>query len=446
MDYGFLSCVPLIVLIVGALITKRITEMMVLASLVGAICVYRADFFDGYIDMLYAGLTNSSYQFILILLMGFGAMIQLMQKSGALNGFADKLSGIARGKRRTMLIIWCMSFFMFVDDYLNSLTTTFSMRGITDRNGIPREHLSFQVSLMSASLCVLVPFSSWAAFSIGLIKEQGLAFSDYLRGIPLMFFPLMSIVLCFLLAAGILPKIGPLKKAYERVKKGGSPVPKDTEGEIAEQGTERGESRSLLYSVVPIGVLVVTTILCDNDLVHGLLAAIAVQVVLYLGKKLMTLTEFVDCCFDGMKSMLSLAVIIFFAYVMNEANQTMRFSEFLIDQVSGIITPELFPLIVFITVAFCVFATSGYWVIQVITVPIFMPLAQSMDVYLPLVVGAVMSGVTFGSVCCFYSDVVFMTSAGSQVSNIRQVRTSAPYLLIMVAISAAGYIAAGLLM
>ena len=131
---------------------------------------------------------------------------------------------------------------------------------------------------------------------------------------------------------------------------------------------------------------------------------------------------------------------------MNEANQTMRFSEFLIDQVSGIITPELFPLIVFITVAFCVFATSGYWVIQVITVPIFMPLAQSMDVYLPLVVGAVMSGVTFGSVCCFYSDVVFMTSAGSQVSNIRQVRTSAPYLLIMVAISAAGYIAAGLLM
>ena len=143
MDYGFLSCVPLIVLIVGALITKRITEMMVLASLVGAICVYRADFFDGYIDMLYAGLTNSSYQFILILLMGFGAMIQLMQKSGALNGFADKLSGIARGKRRTMLIIWCMSFFMFVDDYLNSLTTTFSMRGITDRNGIPREHLSF---------------------------------------------------------------------------------------------------------------------------------------------------------------------------------------------------------------------------------------------------------------------------------------------------------------
>ena len=249
----------------------------------------------------------------------------------------------------------------------------------------------------------------------------------------------------FLLAAGILPKIGPLKKAYERVEKGGSPVPEDTEGEIAEQGTERGESRSL-HSVVPIGVLVVTTILCDNDLVHGLLAAIAVQVVLYLGKKLMTLTEFVDCCFDGMKSMLSLAVIIFFAYVMNEANQTMRFSEFLIDQVSGIITPELFPADRIYHGGVLCIATSGYWVIQVITVPIFKPLAQSMDVYLPLVVGAVMSGVTFGSVCCFYSDVVFMTSAGSQVSNIRQVRTSAPYLLIMVAISAAGYIAAGLLM
>ena len=121
--------------------------------------------------------------------MGFGAMIQLMQKSGALNGFADKLSGIARGKRRTMLIIWCMSFFMFcgrLPEFADD--PPFPCGGITDRNGIPRGTPVLSGISDVGQLMRAVPFSSWAAFSIGLIKEQGLAFSDYLRGIPLMFF------------------------------------------------------------------------------------------------------------------------------------------------------------------------------------------------------------------------------------------------------------------
>ena len=37
MDYGIISCIPITVLMVGVLLTKRITEMMVIASLLGAI-------------------------------------------------------------------------------------------------------------------------------------------------------------------------------------------------------------------------------------------------------------------------------------------------------------------------------------------------------------------------------------------------------------------------
>ena len=41
MDYGIISCIPITVLMVGVLLTKRITEMMVVASLLGAILIHR---------------------------------------------------------------------------------------------------------------------------------------------------------------------------------------------------------------------------------------------------------------------------------------------------------------------------------------------------------------------------------------------------------------------
>ena len=84
MDYGIISCIPITVLMVGVLLTKRITEMMVVASLLGAILIHKGDFFSGYIDMIYGTLSNSSYHFVLFILMGFGGMIKLFQESGAL--------------------------------------------------------------------------------------------------------------------------------------------------------------------------------------------------------------------------------------------------------------------------------------------------------------------------------------------------------------------------
>ena len=64
MDYGFVSCIPILVLITGALLTKKIGESMIAASVVGVAIVYKGGFFDGYVDTMYEVLTNESYQFI----------------------------------------------------------------------------------------------------------------------------------------------------------------------------------------------------------------------------------------------------------------------------------------------------------------------------------------------------------------------------------------------
>ena len=222
MDYGFVSCIPILVLITGALLTKKIGESMIVASVVGVAIVYKGGFFDGYVDTMYEVLTNESYQFILFIVLCFGAAVKLFQASGCLIGFGNLISKVASGPKNPLLLALLTNVIMFMDDYMNTLGVSFSMREVTDRNHIPREHLAFQTAVMAPALCVLMPFSSWAAFT----------------------------------AAGIFPKLGNLKKAYERVNGGGSVLPPD-DGEKALVSMEMDdniESSSALNFILPIPI------------------------------------------------------------------------------------------------------------------------------------------------------------------------------------------------
>ena len=144
---------PLTFLIIYALKTRKMADAMVLATLLAMVLLHRQHFLTGTIDAMYAALSNSSYQFTLCVIIGFGGMITLFQESGALMGFRDLLLKIASGPKRTLVLAWLMSAIMFLDEYLNALTVTFSMREITDRNRIPREHLAQQANIMACCLC-----------------------------------------------------------------------------------------------------------------------------------------------------------------------------------------------------------------------------------------------------------------------------------------------------
>ncbi len=448
MHYGVLSVVPILVLIIGSLITKKITEMMVIASVTGAILVFRWQFFSGYISMMYAVLSSTTFQFILIVFMCFGAVVRQFQKSGAFLGFRSRMERLSGRRSQPIVLAWFLLLLLFIDDYLNILAVSFAMRDITDDSGVPREHLAFQVSSVSASLSILVPFTSWTAFTIGLLNEQGLGFGEYVRAIPFMFFPWIILILTLLLALGYFPRVGLLKESYERIRSGGEILVKEPETtQLLEMEVDLEHRESSVWNfIIPIAVLMAVVFLYGISLVHGLIAALVCQGILYISQGLMTAEEFVDNFFEGTASMSRLAIIIFFAYVLNEANTAMGFSEYLIGLAGPGFPAFLLPLIVFLLISLTTFAGSGCWVIQVITIPVFVPLAASTGVNVSLIIAALMSGVVFGSVLCFYSDVVFMTYAGTGVPNMRQIRVAAPYSLGVAAVTGLLYLLVGLLM
>lgn len=74
-------------------------------------------------------------------------------------------------------------------------------------------------------------------------------------------------------------------------------------------------------------------------------------------------------------------------------------------------------------------------------IPVFVPLALSMGVTAPVIIAAVMSGIGLGYSTCFYADAVFMTTAGTGVSNIAIIKATLPYA----AGAAAGFLLCGIL-
>lgn len=449
MNYGILSCIPILILILGVLITKKIAPMMILASICGAVILYGSDILSGYISMMYGVLSDPTYQFVLILLLLFGAMIRFFQKSGALSGLRAILSGASKGPRQPLLLSALLSLILFVDDYLALLTVSFTMREVTDRSGIPREHLAYQVGTMTPSVSVLIPITSWTAFTVGLISNEGLGYLDYVRAIPMMYFPIFTLIAGILLAMGKLPKVGALKESYARIKAGGSTLPpKEEAGEsiVDMEVEEESAPSSPLNFLLPVLSLVGFLLYFEMSLIHGLMGALLMQSLLYSVQRLLSPWEIVSEALAGAKSMAPMVILIFFAFLLSHGNAALGFTEYLLSLLSASLAPQLLALFVFLLIAGITFATSGYWIIQVITVPLFISLALTMHVYPPLVIAAMMSGAVFGSMLCFYSDVLFLVASGTGVGNLRQVRVSAPYLLTCALLSALGFLITGYLL
>lgn len=446
MLHNILAFAPLILLIAMALITKKMAESMVISVFFATILLYRQNSLDGFLDMAYDVLADSSFQFVLFVMIGFGGLITLFQESGALMGFRDFLDKYASGPKKSMFLAWVMSFIMFVDEYLNALTVTFSMRDITDKSGIPREHLAFQAHAMACCLCMTIPFTSWTAFTVGLISEYGLGFYDYVESIPYMFFPLLMLVLCLLLIFGLFPKVGEMKRAYQRVENGGPALLiYEKADKLVDVGSVDEEKvSSALNAIIPLVVLIAGVLLCDNDFLHGLVLALLAQFVLYVGQKIMTLAEFFENFFNGAKSMTSLAIVIGFGFILSRENRDLGKFDILINGFGGKVPAFLLPLIAFILVGLTTFAVGSCWVVMTISIPIFMPIALSCGVPPVQMIAAVMSGVAMGFSLCFYADTVFMTTAGTGVSNIAIIKTTIPYAIGIIILTAIGFVICGI--
>lgn len=435
--------IPLFILIVGALWTRRIIEPACISSIVAIIMEYGTGAVSGYVEKMYTVMTNGSFQLLVIVAVGFAGISALLEKSGAMLGFRHILEKLCTSKKKTIFYTWLLGGIVFIDDYLNALAVSAAMKGISDKKRIPREHLAYTINCMGACICVLLPFSSWAAFAMGCAAEQGMAAADYIKAIPFMFYPICAIIISLLLAVGCFPQLGELKQAYKRVENGG-PVLAEKVTEPAMTQYEIKPSHPVFF-ILPMAALIGGMMAFHQDIVIGMLFSLLCMFVMFIGGKKMKCREFFDTFLSGASTIMPMLVTIFVTYIMESAIEDMGFIGFMTGLISQTIPAWLIPVSAFLIVAVITFFAASFWTLIVISFPIFLPMAISIQVNPALVIGAVMSGVALGSQACLYSDAIFMVAAGTEVPNDTQFRTVLPYVGIGVICAAVLFVFAGIL-
>lgn len=99
---------------------------------------------------------------------------------------------------------------------------------LSDEHKTPREMLCYIINTTSAPVCLIIPISAWVVFFSGVFEQQkeaavvgDSAMSIYYHIMPYFFYPFLCVIFVLLVIWGVVPKMGGIKKAYQRVAETG---------------------------------------------------------------------------------------------------------------------------------------------------------------------------------------------------------------------------------
>lgn len=438
---SWLVLLPAIITVCVAVTSRRPIEALLAGTLVGLLMLGPTSALDQFSSTLLEVMMSETIAWVIIVCGLMGSLIMLLLRAGAVDAFSAVLAAKAKSSKSALMYTWLLGIIVFIDDYLNALAVGASMRKVTDQFRVSREKLAYVVDSTAAPICVLVPISTWAVFYAGLFQESGFAepgqgMDLYISAIPYMIYPIVAVLLVPLVALEIIPALGPMKAAEQKTAQ--SSLSEPTEIADDDNAPEPRREVRLYHFLLPLATLIGFTLWYELDVQIGVIASVTVTILLFGAQRLLAWTHMLDAVLDGIKMMLPALTIVVIAFVFKEVNDQLGLPNFVIKNVAPLMTPLLFPVITFLTMALISFATGSSWGVFAIAIPIILPLAESVGVSIPLAIGALLSASAFGSHACFYSDATVLAAQGSGCDVIDHALTQIPYALIAAAMSCIG--------
>lgn len=475
MTYEWLCLLPPTAMLIFAIKTKKSFEALIFGSLVAYVILYGVHFLQPWCELLLNEISNPDNEYILLICGLFGSLIFLLREARGTEGFSRWVLRFCKSERSVLLTSVLLGCVIFVDDYLNIMTIGTCMKEVCDKRKVPREALAYVIDSTGAPVCALLPFSTWAVFYAGMFMTEpavmalgyATGIETYLHVIPFMFYPIAAVSVVFLFSLGLVPKIGPMKKAYARVHAGDlgiQPLVKVDEqlGDHTvagmEENAQTGAVNAMLEKprrskpagkamdfLLPMAVLIGVTVL-TGDMLIAIITTLFACLILFVPRKLMTFGRFSELFIQGFADMLPVLAILLASFLVRTACGEMNLSGYVISLVQPFLNGAILPCVVFLILAVLTFVTSSFWGIEVIALPIVIPLAVALNGSILLTLAAVVSGGVFGSHACFYSDATVLSSATCEIDNMNHAVTQAPYAVLSALLALGAYLIAGFVM
>jgi Na+/H+ antiporter NhaC len=309
----------------------------------------------------------------------------------------------------------------------------------------------------------MIPLNAWGAFIISLVASTGVEnpLQVFIAAVPLNLYAITAILL-----AGVVVwkniNIGPMKKAEERTQRGEMLWPDSLPliDVSAEQDVvDEQDIPSAWLMVLPILAMVLMMpvslyITGDGDIIKGsgsvsvlwsVCFAIFVAWTMTLIKGDSSVGELMQVFMKGAGDLLPIAIILLLALTLGDVANALGTGVYVANLVSGNISPVFLAPLVFLVSAFIAFSVGSSWGTFAIMIPIAVPIAMTLGIPVPLMLGAAISGAIFGDHASPISDTTVLASMASASDHIDHVRTQLPYALIAASIATLGFLLIGLL-
>jgi Na+/H+ antiporter NhaC len=309
----------------------------------------------------------------------------------------------------------------------------------------------------------MIPLNAWGAVIVGLVASTGVddPLPTFIASIPYNLYAITAI----LLSAIVIWKnfnIGPMRAAEARTQQGILLWPEATplvdvsaESDAAADGKAVPPAYLMTLPIVamicmmPVG-LVITG---NGNLIEGsgsvsilwsISFAILVAWILILARGGSTVNELMRVFMKGAGSLLPIATILLLALALGDVAGLLGTGPYVAGIVGEAVPQALLAPLIFVASSFIAFSVGSSWGTFAIMIPIAIPIATTLGLPVPLMLGAAISGAIFGDHASPISDTTVVASMASATDHIDHVRTQLPYALLAAAISAAGFFILGL--
>ena len=487
---GFPSVIPPIVAMVLALTTKEVVSSL-FVGVFSAVIIYCLAVGRGMVE----GLTSANVFDVLFTVMGIkigdnihialfilfiGGLINLVSVSGGAKAYGAWAKKAIKGRRKSMFSTMVLGMMMFLDDYFNSITTSTVMHPITEVNNVSKPKTAYIVHTISTNMCITIPLTSWAAAIVSQIGDSGIenSFLVFLQCIPFNIYSLLSFAF-IVISISFDFDYGKMKFYEDNAKLGltetnetlpATKTATDTAMETASPEVRQSEKGTMWDLLLPIFVMVVlavyfmfsigrkasnnssdiTVILgatsAPKALLFACFVALVTTLVMYVPRKLMSFSEWINNLIEGMKSMVSTLIILVLAWCISGCSgdllQTGAYVGYLVR--SSPIPPQMIPAVVFLVGMALSFATGTAWGTFSLLIPIAVSICSGDNrVYLIPSISSCLCGAVFGNNTSPISDTTALVSSAIQCPFLMHVSTQLPYAATVAAVSIVGYLVAG---
>ncbi|MFA8299070.1 MAG: Na+/H+ antiporter NhaC family protein [Hyphomicrobiales bacterium] len=447
---GWTSLVPAIVTILIAVFTRKVAAALFCGILAGVAVITGfspLEFLTQAWDFIVISFTDMERVKIVAFIMLIGGMLKIIESSGAYDKFAEVLSKKINSSRKSRLTTWFVSFCLFFDDYANVLISGSSMKSINLKNKVSPAFLAYMVDVLATMASVML-ISTWASYEGDVMMKAGQGVgvekslsTFFLESLPYHMYTYLGIFLTLI-------------AAYTGKWFGGSVdrqnfVKKVNANEGAEQLHTKLKASHVLVPVLSllglaiIGMFAIgiTTLIKEGEpitlinilgnaptidiLIGSTIIALILAYTLLRKDGIIGTTSSVKNFAVGVKDMIEVGLVIFFATGLSAISDALGTGEFIANGITPYLSPEILPALIFLISMLITVATGFSWSSMAIVMPIAFQLSSGFESMhlIPILSAAVISGAVSGEHVIPFSEKAVMSSAACGIPSVYHIKT-----------------------